>query len=83
MESRSDKPIAKSFGYRLSLRMHLELLIDILQMKVDRRGRHAQLCGGGLVVVAFSQQLQDASFVRTQIVVGAATNCAGCVFFKR
>ena len=37
----SDKPIAKSFGYRFGFRMYLELLIDVLQMKVDRGGRDA------------------------------------------
>src|SRR5437870_5047743 len=40
----SDQPVAESFGHGFGFRMHLQLLIDILQMKIDRRGLDPQLC---------------------------------------
>src|SRR5438067_4734891 len=66
----SDQPVAQSLRHRLSLRMHLELLINILEVKVDRGGRDPQLGRSGLVVVALDQQLQDSYFVRREIVIG-------------
>src|SRR2546421_12381419 len=71
LQNFSDQPVAESFGHGFGLRMNLEFLIDVLQMKVDRGGRNSQLCRGSSVVMAFNQQLQDSHFVRSQVVIGA------------
>src|SRR5713226_8799913 len=62
--SKSNQPVAQCLGHRLGLRMHLQFLVDVLQMKVDGGGSDSQLCSSGFVVVPFDQQLQDADLVR-------------------
>ena len=51
--------------------MHLQLLVDVLQMKVDRGGRDAEFGRRGFVVVTFDQQLQNPRLVRREVIIGA------------
>ena len=67
----SDQPVAESSGDSFGLRMNLQLLIDILQMKIDRRGCDAQFCSSGFIIVAFDQQLQDSYFMWREVVLSA------------
>ena len=60
----SDQPVTERLGYCFGLGMHLQFLVDVLQMKVDGGGSDSQLCPGGFVVMPFDQQLQDADLVR-------------------
>ncbi len=64
-------PVPKGIDDGFGLGMHLQLRVDILQVKIDRAGSNVQLCGSGLVVVAFGQQLQQWQFVGSEIIVGA------------
>ena len=71
VQSGLDQPIAECFRYRFGLRMHLQFLIDVLEMKIDRGRRDAQFFSSSLVVMPFNQELEDSDFMRREVVAGA------------
>ena len=48
----------------------MQFLVDFLQVETDRAGRHLQLGGGRLVIVAVNDQLLDlAELIRNDVLV--------------
>src|ERR1039458_3184393 len=68
----SNHPFAQSFGDGLGLGMYLQLLVNAPHVPRDGAGTDARLHGGGLEIVAFHQQSQQAYFMTAAVEAGVS-----------
>lgn len=64
---------AKRFDYCLGLGVDLPLLLDLLDVKTHCVEGHAQLAGGGRLVMSLHQQFQETQLVGCEVIVGLIT----------
>ena len=66
----SDQPFAQRLGDRFRLRVHLQLVVDVLQVEGDGVDADAQLLSRSLPVMPVGQQLQQLALLRRQAIGG-------------